>query len=100
MTSTFKRVAPQFDLLDGRRAKRVARGEQHGFFLRLNQVRQLGGGGGLAGAVHADDGNHRRAMPAALRKSGLFADKTLLNFRARDGEIIQSRRCPAFRRPA
>ena len=60
MTSIFRRVSPQFDLLDRRRAKGVARGEQRGFFLRLNKMRELGAGGGLARAVDADDGNHGR----------------------------------------
>ena len=61
MTSTFRRCAPEFELLDGGGAEGVARGEQRGFVLRLDVVRELGGRGGLAGAVHADDGNDRRA---------------------------------------
>ena len=51
--------APEFELLDGGGAEGVARGEQRGFFLRLNQVRELGAGRGLARAVDADDGNDR-----------------------------------------
>ena len=83
--------APKFELFDGRSAEGVARSEQHGFLLRLDVVRELGGGRGLARAVHADDGNHRRAA-RGFEQIRFVARKALLNFCPRDGEVIQSRR--------
>ena len=54
----FEAGAPEFELFDGGGAEGVARGEQRGLFLRLNQVRELGAGRGLARAVDADDGDN------------------------------------------
>ena len=95
----FEPLAPQFDLLDGRRAKRVARGEQRGFVLRLN--------------------NNARAwrevvvlpvpltptMETTVKPAGRFAQVRICSRkdfsqlpRAR-WQIHPARRCPAFRRP-
>ena len=87
--------APQFQLLDRRRAKRVARGEQRGFFLRLDEMRELRARRRLARAVHADDGNNRRAA-RRFHQSVFICRKTFFNFAARNRQKIQTRAALRF----
>ena len=58
MMSAPRAVRPDAQLLDGRGAKRVARGEHHVFARVGEAARELADGGGLAGAVHADHQHH------------------------------------------
>src|SRR5579859_2995135 len=56
-------LAPSTQLFRGRRAKRVARGEQHTMFLPLQEIRQLGDAGRLPNAIdphHEKDTDRRR----------------------------------------
>ena len=53
---------PHLQLLDGRRAKGVTRGEQHRTAVLGTAPRQLADGGGLARAIHADHQDHEWAM--------------------------------------
>ena len=53
-------LSPEFELLNRGGAEGVAGGEQRGLAARLNQVRELGARGCLAGAVDAYDGDDRR----------------------------------------
>ena len=63
--------APDFELLDGRGAKRVGGAEQDGALLVLEAAGELADGGGFARAVdphHQDDGRrigHMRGRPLA-----------------------------------
>jgi hypothetical protein len=83
-------LAPEFDLLNRRRAEGVARRQQGGLPARLDQVRQLGGGGGLAGAVDADNRYHRQpSRPSA--KPGPIRGQAVLDFAPRDREHISAR---------
>jgi hypothetical protein len=47
-------------LVGGRRAERVSGGEQHAPTVSDQDPGQFAAGGGLAGAVDADDHHHRR----------------------------------------
>ena len=51
-------IRPDAELLDGRGAKRVARGEHHVLARVGEAARELADGGGLARAVHADHQQH------------------------------------------
>ena len=88
-------VAPHLDLLDGRGAERVAGGEQDGFFLRLEIMRQLGAGRGLSRAVDADDGDDRGATRhrEQVRWGG---GQVLFHFGTRNREHIGPGGAPGF----
>ena len=68
----FETFAPELELFDGGGAKRVASGQEGRLTARLDQVRQLGGGGGFARAVDADDGNDGQSigLPAQIGPGG------------------------------
>ena len=71
-------LAPHFELIDGRGAERVGGGEHDAQALALELMRHLGGGGGLAGAVHPDHQEHMRAAcPGARAKSLATGSSTL-----------------------
>ena len=55
-------------MLDGGGAERVARGEHHRLAVRREELRQLGDRRRLAGAVDADDENHRRLFRGELER--------------------------------
>ncbi len=59
------------------------------FFLRLNQMGELGGRGGLAGAVDADNGNHGQAV-RCLDQVGRIRAQALLHFGAGDGKHVRT----------
>ena len=66
-------IGPDRELLDGGRAKRVARAEHDLFPLRAEQVGQLGDRRRLARAVDADDQDHRRPARRQLESAARAA---------------------------
>ena len=80
-------------------AERITRAKQGGFLLRLNPMRELGGGRGFAGAVDADDGNHGRAVhrhdqisfvrAPCLRRRLRRGQQNFFHFGAGDGKHVQ-----------
>ena len=58
--------APLLQLLDGRGAEGVCRGEQHRMAARLQSVRELADGGRLAGAVHPHGEDHEWPVRAEI----------------------------------
>ena len=88
-------LAPVLDLLDGRRAERVARRQQRRLPARLHQVRQLGRGRGLARPVHAHNRNHRQPL-GRFAQFGLVRCQALFHLAPRDGEHIQPRAALGF----
>ena len=95
MTWTFKPLAPVFNLLDGRRAERVACRQQRRFPARLHQVRQLGRRRGLARPVHADDRNHRQPL-RRFAEFGVVRRQALFHLAPRDGKHIHPRAALCF----
>ena len=53
-------LAPELELFDRSRAKSVTGRQEGGLSARFDQRGELGGGGGLAGAVDANHRDHRR----------------------------------------
>ena len=65
-------LGPDLELADGAGAVGVGRREQHLPALALEPARELGGGGGLAGAVDADQQDDRRAALASRQRARIL----------------------------
>src|SRR6185436_5142638 len=63
-------LAPALELVDGRRAERVARAQDDGVPVLAEPPRELAAGGRLAGAVDADDEHDRGLGIEVERRSG------------------------------
>ena len=85
----FQARAPELELLDGSGTEGVAGGENDGLPLPLQQVRELRGGGGLARAVDADDGDDGE-FANVVAERGVGGGKAALNFRRGDGEDVEA----------
>ena len=95
MTSTFSRW-PQSLICSMAAARKVSHAASSAVCpARLHQVRQLGGGRGLAGAVDADDRDDRQ--PAGrFAQLGLVRGQAFFHLAPRDGEHIQARAALRF----
>ena len=79
---------PKLELLNRGRAKSVTGREQDDAPLPLQKVRELGGGGGLARAVDADNGDNGEAADLLIQ-CRVRRREASLDFLCGDGEDIQ-----------
>jgi hypothetical protein len=92
-------LAPDFKLLDGRRAKRIGRAQQHRAPFIVEPLGQLADGGGLARAIHSHHQDHRGRLGHARRRplAGLEDFEQLLADQAlQPGRVAQLAPCDAL----
>ena len=84
MTGRPRALAPDLELLDRRGAEGVAGRQHQGVPFRLELLRELADGGGLAGAVDADHQDHERLLRGIDAKGDRHGRERALDLRRQD----------------
>ena len=90
-------IRPDIELLDRRRAKRIARGEHDRVPGFAEAARELADGRGLAGAVDADDQDHERLARSHRRRAAARHGARISTIDSRSAAISASTSASSLR---